>query len=105
MTYRDFNKKQVSKERWEGGIDTYIRQEEEERFILSFLHVRLISFPGESFFRLFPSLDRCLSHTPPPTANPTPSTPPPPPPDIYDTHSPPKLPNMDDNDEEQVDAV
>ena len=45
-----------------------------------------------------------VSFSPPPTQHQT--TPfNPPKPDIYVTHSPPKLPNMEDMDEEQADAV
>ena len=34
-----------------------------------------------------------------------PLQPPYPHPDIYDTHSPPKLPNIEDNDEERADSI
>ena len=64
----------------------------------------LISFPGESFFRFF-SLSWQVSFSPPaahrqPNPFNTPTTP-----NIYATHITPKLPNMEDNDEEQVNDV
>ena len=60
----------------------------------------LISFPGESF-SVFPSLYRCLSHCAPPTQ----PLNPPPAPDIYSTHFPLKLPNIEDSYEDLDDAV
>ena len=59
----------------------------------------MILFPGESFFRFPPLLTGVFltPNCPPPTH--------PPPTDIYDTHIPPKLTNMEDMDKEQADAV
>ena len=62
----------------------------------------LILFPGESFFRFSLSWKVSFSS---PASHCQPNTFTPPPPDIYATHIHPKLPNMEDNDKDQADAV
>ena len=81
----------------------YSKQEGEDKFILSFLHVRLISFSGESFLRFSPLLTGVFPVT---RRQPDPFNPSPPDThNIYDTHCSPKLPNMKDMDEEQSNDI